>query len=204
MSSVSLSIPSKLGLGPEAAGIALLPTEFDEAEFEPGWRYELTHGVLVVSPATLPQERGSNERLSHWLLSYQENRPEGSHLDDTLPEHDIHVGDERRRADPVVWAGLGRVPRKEETPTIVVEFVSAGMRNLTRDYEDKRDEYESIGVKEYWVFNRFDRTMTVFKPGDIQLVLAEGETYTTDLLPGFQLELEKLLLIADRWDRESG
>lgn len=204
MSSVSLSIPSKLALGPEAAGLALSPSEFDEAEFEPGWRYELIHGVLVVSPATLPQERGPNERLGHWLLSYQENHPEGSHLDDTLPEHDIQVGDERRRADRVIWAGLGRAPRREETPTIVVEFVSAGMRNLIRDYEDKKSEYESIGVKEYWVFNRFDRTMTVFKPSDVQLVLAEGETYTTELLPGFQIELNELLSIADRWDRESG
>lgn len=50
MSSVSLPFPSKMVLGPEAAGIALLPSEFDEAEFEPGWRYELIHGVLGLQP----------------------------------------------------------------------------------------------------------------------------------------------------------
>jgi len=59
------------------------------------------------------------------------------------------------------------------------------------------------GFIEYWVSNRLDRTLTVFKPTDVQLVLAGGETYTTDLLPGLA-RAKKLLLIADLWDRESG
>lgn len=183
-----------------AAGIRLSPNEFDAAEFEPGWRYELINGVLVVSPHTLPQERGPNERLGHWLLSYQEQHPQGAALDRTLPEHDIHVGGQRRRADRVIWAGLGRRPDPAETPTIAIEFVSAGRRNLIRDYEQKRHEYESIGVREYWVFNRFDRTVTVYLPGGKKLVRRENETYATDLLPGFELPLADLLAAADDWE----
>ena len=88
-------------------------------------------------------------------------------------------------------------------PTIAVEFVSAGKRNWIRDYETKRDEYLAAGVKEYWIIDRFDRTMTVYSPGrdgpNIRLV-QEAETYQTDLLPGFELPLAKLLAEADKWN----
>ena len=190
-----------LRLGPGAAGMVLSANEFDVAEVEEGYRYELIHGVLVVSPAPLPQERCPNDRLGHWLCSYQENHPQGSTLDETLPEHDIHVGGDRRQADRVVWAGLGRQPRVDETPTIAIEFVSAGKRNLIRDYDEKQREYASVGVKEYWVLNRFNRTLTVFRT-DAKLVFEESHVYTTPLLPGFELPLAKLFELANRWDAE--
>jgi Uma2 family endonuclease len=178
----------------------LAPGEFDAAEFEAGFRYELIHGVLVVSPAPLPQERGPNDELGHRLRSYRQNHPQGGSLDDTLPEHDILMGDDRRRADRVIWAGLGRQPRVDETPTIVVEFVSAGKRSLVRDYEVKRREYLAIGVQEYWVFNRFTRTLTVFQASGKKVVLDESQTLATPLLPGFELPLARLFELANRWD----
>ena len=198
--SVAASQAPALMLGPGAAGMLLAPNEFDAAEFERGYRYELIHGVLIVSPAPLPQERGPNDRLSYWLRSYQENNPQGWSLNDTLPEHDVLVGDDRRCADRVVWAGLGHQPRVDETPTIVIEFVSAGKRSLTRDYETKRREYLDIGVREYWVFDRFNRTLTVFQAGGKKEVLGEDQVYTTPLLPGFELPLTDLFEAADRWD----
>jgi Uma2 family endonuclease len=188
-----------LQLGPGAAGTVLSPEEFDTSECEEGYRYELIHGVLVVNPAPLPQERGPNDRLGYWLQAYQENHPRGSSLDETLPEHDVLVGDDRRRADRVIWAGLGRQPRVDETPTIVIEFVSAGKRNLIRDYQHKRREYAAIGVQEYWVFNRFNRTLTVFRASG-EFVFGEEEVYKTRLLPGFKLPLAKLFEVASRWD----
>jgi Uma2 family endonuclease len=180
--------------------MVLTPDEFDAAEFEEGHRYELIHGVLIVSPAPLPQERSPTDCLGYWLRSYQDNHPQGWSLDDTLPEHDVLVGDDRRRADRVIWAGLGRQPRVDETPTIVIEFVSAGRRNLARDYETKRREYLQIGVQEYWVFNRFSRTLTVFQPGGKKTVLGEDQVYTTPLLPGFELRLAELFEAANRWN----
>ena len=198
--SVATSQAPALLLGPGAAGMVLTPDEFDAAEFEEGHRYELIHGVLIVSPAPLPQERSPTDCLGYWLRSYQDNHPQGWSLDDTLPEHDVLVGDDRRRAARVIWAGLGRQPRVDETPTIVIEFVSAGRRNLTRDYETKRREYLDIGVREYWVFNRFRRTLTVFQAGGKKVVLGEDQVYTTPLLPGFELRLAELFEAANRWD----
>jgi Uma2 family endonuclease len=111
----------------------------------------------------------------------------------------------RRRADRVIWAGLGRRPRKGETPTIAVEFVSEGKRDRERDYQLKRREYLAIDIKEYWIIDRFHRTMTVFARvgGKVKKqVLRANQVYKTDLLPGFELPLARLLAVADLWPGE--
>ncbi len=77
----------------------------------------------------------------------------------------------RRRSRPSKTAGgrTGRsgrgwavIRKKGEAPTIVVEFVSRGKVNQERDYIAKRAEYREIGVREYWVIDRFRRTLTVY------------------------------------------
>src|SRR5580658_8614590 len=59
--------------GPRSAGVRMSLREFDHANFVEGYRYELINGVLVVSPIPLPQERGPNELLGYFLLSYRRN-----------------------------------------------------------------------------------------------------------------------------------
>lgn len=103
----------------------------------------------------------------------------------------------------MIWAGLGRLPvSKQDVPTIVVEFVSWARRNRHRDYVEKQQEYLAIGVREYWVIDRFHRCMTVFTQGTTsatERVLQERETYDTPLLPGFTLALAPLFRVADQW-----
>src|SRR5690606_20426960 len=117
---------------------AMSSEEFDEANGEPGFRYELIHGVLVVNPTPMEEERDPNDELGLLLRLYQRTHAEGNSLDATLPEHDVIVGANRRRVDRAIWCGLGRLPRRREVPTICVEFISAGRRNQTRDYLEKR------------------------------------------------------------------
>jgi len=146
-----------------------------------------------------------NEELGRWLRNYQENHSQGKALNKTLPERTVRTGANRRRADRVIWAGLGRLPRRLEPPTIVAEFVSKGKRNRVRDYETKRDEYLDIDVKEYWIFDRFDRCMVVFtrKSGETKMrVIREKQVYKTPLLPGFELPVAKLLALADQWSAQ--
>lgn len=191
--------------GPGTNGILMTPREFDRAEFVEGYRYELINGVLVVSSTPSLSERDPNQALGRWLLEYQEQHPQGAAPDFTIHEHVVNTGRNRRRADRVIWAGLGRLPRKRDLPTIVAEFVSAGKRNLERDYETKRDEYRRCGVQEYWIFDRFEHTLTVYLARGRRLrkrVLRTGETYTTPLLPGFELPLAPLFALADRWPVE--
>jgi Uma2 family endonuclease len=199
MSTAEVETP--LVAGPEIAGTLMTPDEFDAIEeWDEDYRYELVHGVLVVSPPPLEQERGPNQMLGYWLLRYQEDHAHGSTLDETLPEHTVRCKETRRRADRVIWAGLGRKPNtRRDTPTIAAEFVSAGKRSRHRDYEQKRDEYRAIRIQEYWIFDRFARTMTVHRLDGTTVIVHENETYTTPLLPGFELDLAKLLAVADRY-----
>lgn len=66
------SIP--LQLGPDANGMLLSPEEFDAAECERGWRYELIRGVLIVTPSPLEEERDPNEELQRRIYQASNSR----------------------------------------------------------------------------------------------------------------------------------
>jgi Uma2 family endonuclease len=187
-------------------GTLMTSQEFDAVqEWDERYRFELINGVVIVSPHPAEGERGPNDTLGYWLLSYRDQNPEGFRLDATLPEQTIFGSENRRRADRAIWLGLGRLPNLQlDVPSIVAEFVSKRKRDRTRDYEEKRREYQAIGVSEYWVIDRFQRTMTVYKsmPGELaELIVKAEETYRTPLLPGFELPLAKLLKVADDWTK---
>jgi Uma2 family endonuclease len=191
-------------VGLEAAGISMTPQEFDAIEdYDEAYQYELLHGVLVVTPFASEAERDPNDVLGQLLRNYQDEHSHGASLDLTLFEQYVRLEDSRRRADRVIWAGLGRTPDpKVDVPTIVVEFPGPGRTAWKRDYIEKRRDYLALGVREYWVIDRFERVMTVYfddagKPGERKV--AENESYKTNLLPGFELPLSRLLAAADKW-----
>ncbi len=193
-------------LGRHSNGMLMTPEEFDAAtDFDERYSYELVHGVLIVSPPPGESERDPNDELGNLLRVYKSNHSTGSTLDKTLPEQYVGVADNSRRADRVIWVGLGRTPDpKTDIPAIVAEFVSERRRDRVRDYEEKRGQYLEIGVQEYWIIDRFQRIMTVFRrransvESDEQ-VIKEHEVYHTPLLPGFELPLAQLLKVADDW-----
>jgi Uma2 family endonuclease len=195
---------TRLGLG--SSGISMTPEEFDnlpDSVFTRGLRYELIRGVLIVTPPPGNAEIDPNEDLGFLLRTYQEYHPQGSVIDKVLSEQTIYATPNRRRADRAIWTGVGRVPDVEkDVPTIVVEFVSAKKRDHRRDYVEKLAEYLAIGVREYWIIDRFSRIMTVYlnRPEwALSRVIREAETYQTDLLPGFTLPIARLLARADDW-----
>ncbi len=188
-------------LGPACAGIQMTEDEFiAHDDWEIGPRYELIQGVLIVSPAVSGAERFPNDELGYWLRTYRDANP--GIIDDTAYECDVRTSHGIRRVDRAVFMNLGRAPKSiGDVPAIIVEFVSYGKRNIQRDYFDKRDEFLALGVKEYWVVDRFDRTLVVFSgaTNDPQVRrFPASENYTTPLLPGFVLPLQELFDIADR------
>jgi Uma2 family endonuclease len=204
MSTAHLRRSTKARFGPSSNGMLMTPEEFDDADdFDENYSYELMHGVLIVSPLAGESERDPNDGLAFLFRSFQLNHPSGSVLDKTLSEQYIHVPDSRRRADRVVWVGLGRVPEiGKDVPAIAIEFVSKRRRDRVRDYEEKRRDYAAAGVQEYWIIDRFQRTMSVVRksqPGPVELVIKENEVCSTPLLPGFELPLARLLKLADDW-----
>ena len=193
-------------IGPRSAGIMMSVEEFDAiTSYNQLYGFELIHGVLVVTPVPLDEEAHPNETSGGLLFIYKRQHPLGSALDLTLPVRYIHLPDSRRKPDRLIWAGLGHFPdTRTEVPAIAVEFVSKGKRNWTRDYIKKKAEYREHGIKEYWIVNRFSRSLTVHRnapDGSTELVISEGEIYRTPLLPGFELLLSELLDAADACGR---
>jgi Uma2 family endonuclease len=196
-----------LVIGPQHAGVLMTPEEYDDhQDWEPGYRYEVINGVLIVSPPPLEAERDPNEQLGYWLRLYQEVDPQGKALDFTVNEQGVRTTN-RRRADRTIWCGLGRLPDPaKDFPNVLVEFVSEGKENLRRDYEVKRDEYAAAGAQEYWIIDRSQRRMTVYRregEGMVEIIVSEQDVYRTPLLPGFELPLARLLAFADRWQRRA-
>lgn len=205
-----MSIPETLStpkLALQSNGMLLLPDEFDTVtEYDEDYCYELIHGVVIVNPIPSEAESDPNEELGYLLRSYKEHHASGTALDATMPERYVYTRDSRRRADRVIWAGLRRRPEpKTDVPAIVVEFVSPSKRDRRRDYIEKRREYLAAGVIEYWIIDRFRRALTVYRArpemsgGFDELAILEHETYQTDVLPGFELPLARILSIADEW-----
>lgn len=194
-------------IGFDSAGLRMTPEEFDaiqEGDYDELYRYELIDGVLVVNGIPLESQASPNEYLGGLLHVYKSFHPEGSALDETLQERYIRLPNSRRLADRVIWAGLGRRPNpKLDVPTIAIEFVSASKRNRKRDYETKRDEYLSLGAVEYWIIDRFQRTLTAYRAMEgapSARIIGENDVFETDLLPGFELPLDQLLAHADKWN----
>jgi Uma2 family endonuclease len=199
--------PPKLKIGRQSNGMVMTPEEFDAiTDYDDRYRYELINGVLIVSPLPSEAEADPNAELEFLLRYYKQFHSQGAALDKTLPERYVRTPNSRRRADRVIWAGLGRLPDPQvDVPTIAVEFVSSRKRDRRRDYEEKRRDYLAVGVKEYWIIDRFRRVMTVYQnqPGKpAEQVVQENDAYRTDLLPGFELPLAQLLAVADEWRKK--
>lgn len=181
-------------------GTLMTPEEFDAVDdYDEVYRYELIHRVVVVRELPAAAEASANDHLGY-LIRQSCTANQIDCFDDTLPLQYIFVASGNRRiANRLVWTGLGRAPNlRHDIPTIAIEFTSKSRRDRRRDYEEKRDEYLAHGIKEYWIIDRFRRSMTVFR-GTEEIVLKETENYTTALLPGFELPLAKLLTYADRY-----
>jgi Uma2 family endonuclease len=206
MSTAQARATRRIRLDRHSNGMLMTPEEFDAVtDWDERLVYELIHGVVIVTPPPGESERDPNGELEFLLRLYKGTHPQGSILDKTLSEQYLPVPGGRRRADRVVWTGLGRVPIPgKDIPSIAAEFVSRRRRDRQRDYDEKRREYQALGVGEYWVIDRFARTMTVFRnlPGEPpELIVKADETYQTPLLPGFELPLARLFKVADDWDR---
>ena len=115
-------------------------TDWDEADC-------LKTGAIAELVQRFLDGDDPNGELEYLLRHYQRSHPRGKSLDLTLAERFVPTHDSRRRADRVIWAGLGRLPNPDQDiPTIVVEFVSKRKRDWKRDYQEKRLEYLAAGV----------------------------------------------------------
>ncbi|RLS43194.1 MAG: Uma2 family endonuclease [Planctomycetota bacterium] len=77
---------------------------------------------------------------------------------------------------------------------LVMEVVSPDPRDRDRDYHEKRSEYAASGIREYWVVDPENQTITVLVLSGAEYHLHGefklGTSATSQLLPGFEIDVK--------------
>ncbi|NJK80627.1 MAG: Uma2 family endonuclease [Chloroflexaceae bacterium] len=160
---------------------------------EAGTRYELIDGELHVTsqPHEAHQFIATNITIELGIWNRQHN---AGRLYGSPPGVVFGPGD--AVAPDVVWVSAARVPslvregKLYGAPDLMVEILSAGSANTNRDRTRKLTQYDTYGVQEYWIVDRFAQTVEAYRRDEMgRLTLAQ--TYTRDdeltspLLPDF-------------------
>lgn len=161
-------------------------------------RYELIAGELFVSCASGLPHQLALQKLQLALAKYLETNPIGivapgagavfSDYDSVIPDI-AFVLNER-------WAKIVANERFIAAPNLVIEVVSSGKQNRNRDFKAKRGLYAKYGVEEYWIVDRENRLVTIFRLRDETLeetvTLLEGDNLTSPILPGLTVNVGSL------------
>ncbi len=195
---------TKSQLGPQDHGRKMSLRAFEFAPVEDGFVYELARGYIVVSEVPSYAHGLRVAFIRSCMGHYQVEHPEALHaiLDGMECKLIIPDWDSERHPDIAVYltAPAGRKHGafwRNWVPDLVVEVVSDSSRD--RDYTEKRDEYWSLGVKEYWIVDSKLERVLVLKRGKSQWtekMLGVGDTCETRLLPGFKLLCRDVFAVA--------
>ena len=87
-------------------------------------------------------------------------------------------------------------------PDLAIEVLSPGHANETRDREVKLTLYSRRGVREYWIIDRFTKTIAVFRRTEwaalaLVATLTDRDTLTSPLLPDFAVPVAQLFRLPD-------
>ena len=96
------------------------------------------------------------------------------------------------------WNDIVANDRFVAAPDLVIEIVSPGTENRNRGLKAKRKLYAKYGVEEYWVVDRENRVLMIFRLQDQTLRetarLPETGEMTSPLLPGFRLNVGSIFV----------
>jgi Uma2 family endonuclease len=169
-------------------------------------RYELVDGELVE----MPTESHENCQIAKLLMFELAKYVPIALLN--LKDIEIEVSGRRakvRLPDLIVLSEEGYVvlqgkprniiTREMPPPILIVEVVSPGGENRTRDYRHKRTEYAARGIAEYWIIDPEERKITVCQwvDGQYEDRVFTGETQIeSTVILGFQLTAEQIFAFA--------
>jgi len=194
----------QLLIGPNDHGRKFIADEMHDAEYQPGYLYEVIDGRFCVSPATNAAEGFLDDWLRDKLRDYSVSHPEViSYLNDrarvfvpdqadlTVPEPDLACFH-----DFPLDRSLARLHWEDVSPLLVVEVLinSNPEKDLVRNVE----LYFAVpSITEYWIFDGRENPDEPFliarrRKKDRWLLheVAYGETFSTPTLPGFSLLID--------------
>ncbi len=191
-------------LGPADHGRAMTYDEFMSGDYEPGYKYEIIDGRLYVSP----QPNAPEERAEHWirrkLERYSDDHPDiinyvsaksrvfvSGRPGVTVPEPDITA-----YRDYPLDLPLAELRWQDLHPLLVVEILTGDDpdKDLVRNVELY---WQVATIKEYWILDARESPdqptfIAHIRHGKRWRIVRRsyGETYTTKLLPDFELLID--------------
>lgn len=167
--------------------------------------YELVNGVLVEMP---PESQKNNDIARGLLFELAKHVPVAliAHKDTEievtgrratcrLPDLLIHTEESKAALTGATRATL---TRDMPPPALVIEVVSPGATNRTRDCRHKRTEYAAREIAEYWIIDPQEHQITVCKWVDGQyedIVIKGSDRLKSDILSTFELTVNQILLV---------
>jgi Uma2 family endonuclease len=157
-----------------------------------GYRYELVDGVICMSP--------SPSRL-HQRIVTEIIRQIGNHLlhkpiGEVIVEVDVRLTDDLVYRPDVIFLSTAKAAmcrdRITVIPDLIVEVVSPDSRRY--DHETKKQDYESCGVREYWLLDPDKREFVFYclEGGRFVEAAAAQHTFASKVISEFELDLDRL------------
>lgn len=115
----------------------------------------------------------------------------------------VQIRDGKHREPDIVFLAKGRKVEKQfaDGADLVIEIVSEGEENRERDLVEKRADYATAGVPEYWIVDPEMQTITVLTLEGQQYgthgQFKPGETATSALLDEFQVDVAACFAAAE-------
>lgn len=151
--------------------------------------------AIMMSPASR-----EHADLNGWLTNVLRPFVESNDLGKILgPEYAIRLAEQRRRRVPdVVYIAKECIDRMttnhvEGAPDLAIEIVSPDSES--RDWREKYHEYQTAGVREYWVIDPMSQHAEVYAlddKGQYHLIEPHDGKIASIALPGFWIKVEWL------------
>ena len=165
----------------------------------PGMRYEIIDGELYVSKAPSWEHQYTSGRTHQALQNWSDR----SGLGVALVTPGLVAAEDDDAIPDLVWISLERLAaivdhagHLTSAPELVVEVISPGRENERRDREVKLELYTRRDAAEYWIVDWRRRTVDIYRRDTDRLLLiatlADGDTLTSPLLPGFSYPVSNL------------
>lgn len=186
-------------LGPADHGRPMSLEDFDHAETQEGYLYELGRGVITVSDVLNRRHLLLVGEIRQQVSNYRAKFPERLNTIAGSGECKLLISilESERHPDVAIYLQPpiddGDDLWATWIPELVVEVVSPGSEE--RDYVEKREEYLRFGVREYWIVDADKAQVLVLRRHGgkwVERVVQATEVYQTKLLPDFTLDVAAL------------
>jgi Uma2 family endonuclease len=162
-------------------------------------RAEVLEGELLMCASPNTRHQRISREIEFTLSQWVKEKGLGEVLDAPM---DVVLSPYTVLQPDILYISKERVsiitePNIQGAPDLVVEILSPG--DEKRDTVKKKAIYEKFGVKEYWIVDPTQESITLFSLGEKGYkekgVYEKGQVLESVILPGFTLKLDEVFKV---------